>query len=167
MQNVLSPGSSNQYGIWNNVNHETQNLLGIALKLVWAHNRENHWKSFEVPFKYSAGIFRCIKAIQWALVLFIMKKMNEQRVQSDTGKLNTDDEVLQTEDCVSRSGFLPSESRTTYGLGQRRIYLIMKNSRSLTSDTRMTTWKTIQTMTAFLTITCLRFHRKMRTTNWN
>lgn len=81
------------------------------------------FKAFEESVRSSLGSFYCIEAIACLIKLMITKQMSTNRMQSDTAKRNTYDEVHGRENDLSPDGFLPSKSKMDVLLRHRCVYL--------------------------------------------
>lgn len=81
------------------------NYLDDDSKFVWLHTSGSLSKSLAVPTESSFEIFCGINPIKCAFWLLIRKVTNKRRMQSDTGNVNIEDEVLDSEGDVSLNGF--------------------------------------------------------------
>lgn len=99
------------------------NLLDVALKFVRAYIGESLSNAYEVSFGSSPGLLGCIKAKACVFTLLITKEMNNNSMKSGTGKPNTDDEVIGSENDLPLDGFLPDKSKMMYSLRNRRLHL--------------------------------------------
>lgn len=81
--------------------------------------------------------------------------MHGIKIQSDTGKQNTDDKVLGGEHELCLDGFVPSKSKMMYTHPYKRLYSSREAHQELDTRTLTTIGRTIHRMAISLTITCL------------
>lgn len=102
---------------------KSKNLLDVTLSFVWPNIGESISKAIELSFGSYPGVFSAIKALECAFRLLIIESMNKMKVQSDTAKMKSNNEVFESEYDMSPNCFLPGMLKMVNNLRERRLYL--------------------------------------------
>lgn len=97
--------------------------------------------AFEVSLGSSLALFCCIKTIACVSGHLITKYMDKNRMQSKSGKPNTQNYALDSGNDLSPDVFLASKSKMMYRLLQRHVYLSGEESQELDIGIRETNWE--------------------------
>lgn len=104
------------------------------MKFLWAHTGESLSNAYKMSFWSSPGMFGSIKAIASETRLSLVRKTGNQRVQSDTGRLITYDELLENDDDLSSNSFLAIKLIMIYRLQCKRLYRFVEAVEALLEE---------------------------------